>query len=169
MSVTIRPPSAAWIVVGSPDNFRRTTDLGFRIQGFKSRHRKKAERMAPGDKLIYYVTGRKAFAAISTIESAFFESHERVWESGDPRKAAEDYPFRVRTAPDLVLTESDYVPAEPLARQMIYAQRWPAENWTLAFQGNLHAIGDEDYRLIRAALEQRSTIGAGSSDERRAV
>ena len=169
MGETDLPSAAAWIVVGSPDNFGRSADLGFIVQGFKSRHRKKVERMAPGDKLIFYLTGRKAFAAISTIESAFFESHERVWESGDPKKAAEDYPFRVRTAPDLVLAESDYVPAEALARQMIYAQRWPAEHWTLAFQGNLHAIGDEDYRLIRAALEQRSSIGAGSSDERRPV
>ena len=77
---------AFWIVVGSPGNFDKTRELGFTIQGLKSRHRKKAERMKPGDKIAYYVTGRKAFAAISTITSPYFESHEPIWKSADPKK-----------------------------------------------------------------------------------
>lgn len=141
-----------WIIVGSPDNFERTVNLGFTQQGIKSRHRKKAERMRPGDKIVYYVTGRKAFAATATITSPYFESHERIWQSGDPKKEAEDYPFRVRIEPDVVLAIDDATPAEPLARQMEYARRWPAANWTLAFQGNVHEIGESDYQLIREAI-----------------
>jgi hypothetical protein len=148
-----------WIVVGSIDNFRRTAERGFTIQGLKSRHRKKAERMKAGDKIIYYVTGLKAFGAISTIASPFFESHEIIWQSGDPKKAAEDYPFRVETTPDLVLDEADFVPAEGVARQMVYVSKWPADNWTLAFQGNVHEIGQGDYELIRDAVEVRVPAG----------
>ena len=149
-----------WIIVGSIDNFRRTAERGFTIQGIKSRHRRKAERMRPGDKLIYYLTGVKAFAAVSTVTSTSFESHERIWESGDPKKAAEDYPFRVETIPDLVLEEADFLPAEGVARQMAYVSKWPPENWTLAFQGNVHEIGADDYQLIRAAMETRVPAGA---------
>lgn len=155
-----------WVVVGSPDNFRRTADLGFSIQGIKSRHRKKAERMQPGDKIMYYVTGIKAFAAIATITSPYFESTERIWQSADPKKAAEEYPFRVQIAPDLMLAESDYVLAEGIAHQMIYASKWPAEHWTLAFQGNVHEIGKVDYLLIRNALER--AVPAGQTNERAA-
>lgn len=144
-----------WIIVGSPENFERTREIGFSQQGMKSRHRKKAERMKPGDKIVYYLTGKKVFAAISTITSPFFESHEPIWQSSDPKKAAEDYPYRVETAPDLVLDEADWVPAEGLARQMEYARKWPAENWTLAFQGNVHEIGAADFELIRAALARQ--------------
>lgn len=148
-----------WIIVGSPDNFKRTAERAFTLQGIKSRHRKKAERMKPGDKIIYYVTGIKAFAAIATIASTYFESNERIWLSADPKKAAEEYPFRVEIAPDLILDESDFVSAEPLARQMVYARKWPAANWTLAFQGNVHEIGQEDYNLIRDALATRLPAG----------
>lgn len=154
-----------WIIVGSIDNFRRTAEHGFTVQGIKSRHRKKAERMKPGDKIVYYLTGLKAFGAIATITSPYFESHERIWESGDPKKAAEDYPLRVRIEPDLVLDENDLAVAEPIARNMTYVSKWPAENWTLAFQGNVHEIGEDDYRLIRAALEAR--VPAGSTGGRR--
>ena len=148
-----------WIIVGSPDNFVRTAEHGFTVQGFKSRHRKKAERMKPGDKIVYYLTGRKAFGGIATITSSYFESHERIWESGDPKKAAEDYPFRVEIAPEIDLAVDDAIPAEPIARQMIYVAKWPAANWTLAFQGNLHEIGEDDYRLIRDAIESAVPVG----------
>ena len=153
---------AYWIVVGSLENFRKTAELGFAVQGLKSRHRKKAERMRPGDKLVWYVTGAKAFAGVATITSPFFESHERIWQSSDPIKAAEDYPFRVRIEPELVLPEGDFLPAEGVARQMAYVAKWPAANWTLAFQGNVHQIGEADFRLIRDAIEARVPVGAGA-------
>ena len=154
-----------WIIVGSPENFRRTAERGFSVQGIKSRHRKKAERMAPGDKIVYYLTGLKVFAGIATITSPYFERHERTWESGDPKKAAEDYPFRVRIEPEVVLAEEDFLPAEGVARQMQYVSKWPADNWTLAFQGNVHVIGEDDYRLIREAVEARVPAGAVSGAE----
>jgi EVE domain-containing protein len=149
-----------WIIVGSIDNFRKSAELGFTLQGIKSRHRKKAERMEPGDKLIYYVTGVKAFGGVATVTSPNFESHERIWTSGDPKKVAEDYPFRVEIRPDVILPEDGFVPAEGIARQMTYAAKWPSANWTLAFQGNVHEIGEGDYALIRNAIEQRAPAGA---------
>jgi hypothetical protein len=142
----------AWIIVGSAENFAKTRELGFSLVGLKSRHRKKAERMRPGDKIVWYITGAKAFAGIATITSPYFESHERVWKSGDPMKEAEDYPFRVRIELDLVPPEGEWIAAEPIARQMRYVQRYPSENWTLAFQGNVHPIERDDFELIRAAF-----------------
>jgi len=145
-----------WIIVGSPDNFQRTREQGFTVQGIKSRHRKKAELMKPGDKLAWYITGVKAFAGTATITSEYFESHDRVWSSGDPKKEAEDYPFRVRIEPDLILDDDGFVPAEPIARQMTYVRKWPESNWTLAFQGNVHFIESSDYELIRRAIAEHA-------------
>lgn len=146
-----------WIVVSSVDNWQRTVDRGFTIQGLKSRHRKKAEQMGPGDKIIYYVTGLKAFAGVATITSAYFEDSEPIWVSGNA-KAGEEYPFRVRLDPDLALEKDAFVPAEGIARKMTYASKWPAEHWTLAFQGNVHLIPAEDYTLIREAIESTRAI-----------
>lgn len=151
-----------WIIVGSPDNFRRTRELGFTIQGIKSRHRKKAERMKPGDRIAWYITGAKAFGGYATITSPFFESHDRIWQSGDPKKESEDYPFRVKIEPVMVLDEMNWVPAEPVARQMTYVKKWPESNWTLAFQGNVHSIDAADFDLIQEAVTERAAAGAGS-------
>ena len=112
--------------------------------------------MQAGDKIIYYLTGLKAFAGIATITSPYFESHERIWSSGDPKKDAEDYPFRVNIEPDLILDTDTYLDAEPIARKMVYATKWPAANWTLAFQGNVHSIGYNDYELIRQQITRQA-------------
>ena len=141
-----------WIIVGSPENFATTRTHGFTLQGLKSRHRKKAEQMHPGDKFVYYVTGLKAFAAVATVTSDYVEDHTPIWRSSDPKKAAEDYPFRVRIEPDVVLADNEFLSAEEIARGMEYVQKWPAQNWTLAFQGNVHKINRHDYELVRAAL-----------------
>ena len=113
----------AWIIVSSLDNWKRTVERGFTLQGMKSRHRRKAERMQPGDKIVYYVTGLKAFAGVATITSTFYEDHEPIWLSGNKKRAGEDYPYRVRIEPDIVLDEEDFIPAERLARRMTYTRK----------------------------------------------
>lgn len=150
-----------WIIVGGPENFAKTRELGFTIQGMKSRHRKKAEHMKPGDRIAYYVTGVKAFAGTATITSPYFESHEPIWKSKDPKKEAEDYPFRIHIQADHILDDGNFVPAEGIARQMEYASKWPAANWTLAFQGNVHKIPAADFDLIESAIRTQSATPAG--------
>lgn len=145
-----------WILVSSLENWHATVEHEFTVQGIKSRHRKKAEQMHPGDKFIYYCTGVKAFAGITTVKSDYFEDHTPIWKSGNTKKAEEDYPYRFEIEKDLALSDDQLVPAEPIARQMTYATKWPAEHWTLAFQGNVHNIPASDYELIRAEIEKAS-------------
>lgn len=142
-----------WILVGSRENFATTKSHGFRIQGFRSRHRKKAESMHPGDRLIYYLTGEQGFAAIAVVTSTMFEDHTLIWVSRNPKKAAEDYPWRVEIEPELVLSGIT-VRAEELALVLHHTQKWPPVHWRLAFQGQLHRVDEHVYELKRQALEQ---------------
>jgi predicted RNA-binding protein len=151
-----------WIIVGSPDNFEATRKLGFTVQGIKSRHRKKAQAMQPGDRIAWYITGVKAFAGIATITSEYYEDHTPIWKSKDPKKDAEDYPFRVNIDPVVTLEAAAFVPAEPVARRMTYVSKWPAANWTLAFQGNVHKVDDADFDLIASAV--RGATAAAAAD-----
>jgi hypothetical protein len=140
---------SSWMVVGSPDNFGRTRELGFSVQGFKSRQRRKVlEQMQPGDNLVYYVSKAQAFGATATIQSDGYEDHELIWQS----KPGEDYPWRVKISPDVVLDESEWIPSDAIGPGLEYVKKWPAEHWKLAFQGNLHLIPDRDFEALRAAM-----------------
>ncbi|HEX2054390.1 MAG TPA: EVE domain-containing protein [Actinomycetota bacterium] len=147
-----------WIAVSGEANFEKTRKLGFELQGFKSRQRRKAERMASGDKLVWYITKEMAFAGYATITGTYFEDHDPVWEG---KKPEEDYPWRVPIKAEIVLDRALWVDVEGIARQMKYVSKWPPEHWRLAFQGNLHEIPEEDFDRIRQALEQASLAPVG--------
>ncbi len=148
-----------WIITTSPENMGRTAAGGWRVQGFKSRQRKNVmDKMGPGDRLAYYLTGVKAIGALATVTSRGFEDHTRVWVSEG--KPAEDYAWRVEIQPDVTLAEAEWLPLEPLARSLAHVQKWPAENWTLAFQGNLREVSAEDFALIERAVRQAAQAPA---------
>ncbi|HEV2413447.1 MAG TPA: EVE domain-containing protein [Candidatus Dormibacteraeota bacterium] len=142
-----------WMVVSSPDNFRKTREHGFSIQGLKVRHRRRVETMRAGDRLLYYVTGRMGFAATVTIASPMYEDHTPIWRSS---RRDEDYPWRVHIRPDIVLEESDWVPAKELAYRLDYVRKWPPEHWTLAFQGHIHALPRADFTIIEDEIARSS-------------
>lgn len=156
-----------WIIVSSRDNYAATRALGFTVQGIKSRHRKKAQTMKPGDRIAWYITGAEAFAGIATVTSEYFEDHSAIWKSHDPKKDAEDYPWRVHIEPVIVIDDLDFISAEPIARQMAHVAKWPAANWTLAFQGNIHMIGNDDFSLIHDALSAASASAVAVGTESR--
>jgi predicted RNA-binding protein len=138
-----------WMVVSSPDNFRKTREHGFTIQGLKSRHRRRVETMRVGDRLLYYVTGRMGFAATVTVASPMYEDHTPIWRSA---RRDEDYPWRVHIRADTILDEADWVPAKDIAYRLDYVRKWPPEHWTLAFQGHIHMLNRNDFAVIEDAV-----------------
>ncbi len=140
-----------WIVVGGPEIFEKTREMGFNRHGFKSTRRGMAAKMAPGDRLAFYITGRKKFAATATVTSEMVEEHDRVWQSD--KKPNEMYPYRVNIKPDVVPGETEWVEAEPYHERFTWTQKWPRANWTLAYQGNLHEIPAEDFALLEKDLK----------------
>lgn len=140
-----------WILTGSLENFRINVERGFDVIGLKERRRNQAEQFAPGDEVVFYVTGVQAFAGIARVRSEMFEDRTPIWPQGRKREP-EPYPWRVEAEPVLVLAEEDFVPAEEVVPELEHAAKWPAEHWHLAFQGQLRTIGASDAELLRERL-----------------
>ena len=139
-----------WCLTTSPENIAKTAELGWKLQGIKSRRGPTARKIRPGDRLVYYITGVAAFAAIAEIRSEYFEDHEPIWRG----KPGEDYPWRFEIAAEVILDDQSlWVPAVELHDDLEFCRKWPRENWTLAFQGNIRPWPDHDYELVKAALE----------------
>jgi predicted RNA-binding protein len=141
--------SQYWMIVSSPDNFRKTREHGYTIQGLKSRHRRRVEAMRVGDRMLYYVTGRMGFAATVTVASPMYEDHTPIWRSA---RRDEDYPWRVHIRADMVLDDAEWVPAKELAYRLDYVRKWPPEHWTLAFQGHIHMLNRNDFAIVEDAI-----------------
>ena len=149
---------ANWIVVGSPENFEIAKERGFDMFGFKSSRRRESAEMKPGDKLIFYLTGVMKFGGVAEVTSEVFEDHTPVFRS--EKKAAEEYPFRVKTKPDRILDRDQWLDVKEFATRLEMTRR-RGEYWRLAFQGNLHKISDDDYKEISGAVDAARKVAAG--------
>ena len=148
---------ATWILTGSPENYAATAERGFRLIGMKERRRLQAEAMEPGDRIVLYLTRVMAFAASVRLTGELFEDRTPVWP-GKPGKA-DPYPWRFECEPELVLEEAARLPAEQLKDDLEHIRKWPAEHWTLAFQGQLRTISEHDADVLLEAM--RACQGAG--------
>jgi hypothetical protein len=135
-----------WILTGSPENFAATREHGFTLVGMKERRRRMAEEMEPGDRIVFYLTRVKAFGGAVRLTSEMFEDRAKVWpgKPGNP----DPYPWRFECEPELVLDEDQWLPAEAVKDRLAHCAKWPAENWTLAFQGQLRTVSESDARLL---------------------
>ena len=143
-------PANFWMVVCNPENFRITQNLGFTIQGLKSQQRRKLQRVGPGDRILFYVSGIRRFAATATATSAYFLEETPVWD----REGAASWPFRVNIKPEVVLEDAQRIDANMLAPRLEYVKRWPPENWYMAFQGNLHLLPKSDFLLVEEEMKK---------------
>ena len=139
-----------WILTGSPENLAATRAHGFSLIGLKEGRVGMARQIAVGDRIVFYVTGFKAFAGAVRVTGELFEDRAKVWP-GKPGKA-DPYPWRFASAPEIVLDEPDWVPAEELAPALDNTAKWPPEHWTLAFQGQIRAVSEHDAALIMERL-----------------
>ena len=147
-----------WILTGSPDNFAATRARDFSLIGMKQRRRNQALEMAPGDRIVFYLTQVGAFGGSVRLTSEMFEDREPVWpgKPGDP----DPYPWRFECEPELVLDESDWLPAEDVKGELEHVAKWPAEHWKLAFQGQLRAVTESDARLLLTRMRAQAVARA---------
>ncbi|MCC7370566.1 MAG: EVE domain-containing protein [Chloroflexi bacterium] len=136
----------------SPENFEISRQRGFDVVGLKSRHRKKAERMALGDRVLFYVTGMQVFPLTATVSSTFFEDQTPIWISTERRPDVA--PWRVQVRPDVTLQWYEYLDARQIAPRMLYVKRWAPEDWPLAFQGQIHLLSSQDFSLIEHEMKR---------------
>ncbi|MEA2298545.1 MAG: hypothetical protein QOF77_1481 [Solirubrobacteraceae bacterium] len=135
-----------WILTGSPENFAVTREHDFRLIGCKERRRRQALEMEPGDRIVFYLTRVMAFAASAQVTGELFEDRTPLWP-GKPG-AADLYPWRLPTVPEIVLDEGGWVPAESLVDELEHIGKWPREHWKLAFQGQLRTVSTADAALL---------------------
>ena len=145
-------PRNYWMVAVSPEYYETTRDRNFDLLGLGEPQKKRAQRMELGDRVLYYVNGWRVFAAIAIVDSTYLEDHTPIWPSAE---AGEDYAFRVRLRPSIVLKQKEYLDTRLIAPRMQYVRKWAPEFWPLAFQGLLHLIPKQDFMMLEDEMHKR--------------
>ena len=140
-----------WMLVTNEKNFNISRREGFKTQGIESSQRRKASRLSPDDRLIYYLADRRVFAATATVKSEPFEDDEPIWEH---HREDETFPHRVEIKSDVVLAESQFVDAREVGPGLEYVRKWPPEDWPLAFIGPLHILPQRDFTFLEEEMKR---------------
>ena len=96
-----------WMNVQTEENYKITSDRGFDLVGLTKRQRKRAQRMEPEDRLLFYISGSRKWAASAYVESECFEDEEIIWESIGTRN--EIYPYRAKIRKGIALKPDKYI------------------------------------------------------------
>jgi hypothetical protein len=143
------------MLVTTGENFEITRSRGFDVQGVDSSQRRKALRLNSDDRIVFYLSDRRKFAATATVASSHFEDHARIWKHF---KESEDFPHRVKLKADAVLPVDRYLDAYQIGPRLEYVRKWPPEEWELAFIGGLHIIPQKDFAYLED--EMRRTLSS---------
>lgn len=141
-------PNNFWMINCNEENYNITRRLGFTGQGLKAEYRRKVQRVEPGDRVIYYVTGSRVFTATATVTRGYEEVDSSPWIKEG--KAA--WPYRIGIRPDVVLENEQYISAGLIAYRLEYVRKWAPEDWYMAFQGNLHLLSKSDFFLLEGEM-----------------
>jgi hypothetical protein len=135
---------------------------GFRVIGLRERNRNRAFQIEPGDRIVLYAMGVKAFVASMRVEGELHEDRSPLWPGID------EYPWRFECSPEIVLDEAQWVAVEPLAGELEHVRKWPRKYLSLAFQGQIRPVSARDGALLvqRLATARDARAPGRSSPER---
>lgn len=141
-------PHNFWMINCNEENYNVTRRMGFTGQGLKAEYRRKVQRVEPGDRVIYYVTGSRVFTATATVTQGYEEVGSSPWIKEG--KAA--WPYRIGIKPDVILRDDQFISAGLIAYRLEYVRKWAPEDWYIAFQGNLHLLSKSDFFLLEGEM-----------------
>ena len=141
-------PHNFWMINCNEENYNVTRRMGFTGQGLKAEYRRKVQRVEPGDRVIYYVTGSRVFTATATVTQGYEEVGSGPWI----KEGKATWPYRIGIKPDVVLENDQYISAGLIAYRLEYVRKWAPEDWYMAFQGNLHLLSKSDFFLLEGEM-----------------
>ena len=127
-------PHNFWMINCNERNFNITRDLGFTRQALKAEYRRKVQRVEPGDRIIYYVTGIRAFTATATVTEGYREvGASNPWEN----EGQTGWPYRIGIKPAVTLPPEQYIDAGLIAYRLEYIRKWPPRGLAPGLPGQL--------------------------------
>ena len=138
-----------WLLVNTPDDFETSRSRGFEMAAMGSGDRDAWRRVEPGDRVLFYLSGIDAVAGVARVSGERFEADEGA-------SGTDGGPYRFPIEPMAVCEPGEYVPVEPLARDMEHTGGRPPGEWASAFHGTVHEISDADAEILEGAIRLQS-------------
>ena len=149
-----------WMFAETEENSSTTRELGFTLFGMSSKYKKRAQRMQPNDRVIFYIRQKMCWVASATVVSKSYVDEELIW--GD-ESTSREYKHRVKLKPDHILNREEFIDGLLIGPSLEYVKRWSPEYWPLAFWEKLHLLPQKDFRLLENEIIRKKTGKPGGT------
>ena len=149
-----------WMFAETEENSSTTRELGFTLFGMSSKYKKRAQRMQPNDRVIFYIRQKMCWVASATVISKSYVDEELIW--GD-ESTSREYKHRVKLKPDHILNREEFIDGLLIGPSLEYVKRWSPEYWPLAFWEKLHLLPQKDFRLLENEIIRKKTGKPGGT------
>ncbi len=146
--------SQAWITVGSPENFEVLRKRKFDVTAFKSSRKKQTGEMQPGDRIVFYLTGKVLFGGVVEVTGESFEDHSDIGLESEG-KPDEDFPYRINTKPVVIAKAGNEIDVRDITDLLDKTRNFGPKKLGMCFRGNLHKISDGDLEVVEGLLAER--------------
>ncbi len=140
-----------WMVVETVENFHVLKDSDFKVFGFEDRFDEMTQTIRENDRILFYLTGARSWAATAIITTETFHDDSPLYGS---KSIGELRPNRVKLQPRMVLNDEEFIDASVIAPRLDYLKFWYPEDWPLAFIELMHLLPARDFRLIESEMKR---------------
>ena len=143
-----------WMFVETSENAQITRNKGYSIFGMSPKYKKRAQRMQPNDRVLFYERSKMIWTASATISSKYFEDTSEIWPIIEN---PEDYKIRINLKPNYILDESESIKGLQVGASLEYVKKWAPEKWPLAFWDTLHLLPQRDFKYLEDEMRRIKT------------
>lgn len=138
-----------YMIITNPKDYLIDIKNDFSFIGFPERNRNSVKKFKKGDRIIFYVTKRSAFAAIVEVTGEYYYENTKVWDD-----EFDLWPHRIHCKP-LYIIKSRYT--------MVYIKDiWDnlsfiksKDKWGVYVQGSYRSLKKQDYIVIESEIKKR--------------
>ena len=134
-----------WMSVQKIDDFEELKKEDFNELVIPKDSQRKANRMEANDRMIFYITELRKWAASATINS-----HNFGKEGNQPKSQM----YKANISINFLLNEKDYINGAILGPTLFYLRNWNPERWNLAFTEPLYLLPRQDFKVIEREMER---------------
>ena len=143
-----------WMFVETTENAQITREKGYSIFGMSPKYKKRAQRMQPNDRVLFYEKSEMIWTASATISSKYFEDTSEIWPTeGNP----DEYKIRINLKPNYILDQSEFIQGLQVGASLEYVKKWAPEKWPLAFWDTLHLLPQRDFKYLEDEMRRIKT------------
>lgn len=137
-----------WLTLFNVKTWEEFLTAGGKVAGFRDRHYKVIQRIKPNDYLICYLTGASRFIGSLEVKSVPYIDDTPVWRE-------EDFPYRIKVNPLIILTPTTAVPVLELKNNLsLFNNLKNPNSWSAYFRRSPTRMLRADGKAVIDALIQ---------------